>query len=338
MTSEVKFQSKESWHLGSLSVQARSFVAGRVLSELADSDERIVVLNADLGHANRTIEFADRHPERYFNMGIAEHNMVSAAAGLAATGFIPYLGTFASFLGILCCEQIRTDLAYTNLPVRLLSHHTGISLGYYGTTHHATEDIGIMRSMANVKIICPADSYSLEQAIRQTVDLEGPIYFRIGGGDDPDVYKPGDEWRFDEIEILREGRDALILANGMMVNTALDAAKTLASEGIYLTVADFHTVVPLDKKKLESLLQKHHTVFVAEEHNTRSGVATAVADFMVDSGITGVKMIRIGFPPDEYAIIGAPYYLYKHYGFVGPEFASRIRAGLRKQGSMVEKK
>ncbi len=158
---EIKFHDKESWHLESIPGIAPSFVAGRVLSELADKDDRIVVMNADLGHANRTIEFAEKHPERYFNMGIAEHNMVSSAAGLASTGFIPYVGTFASFLGILCCEQIRTDLAYPNMPVRLLSHHAGISLGYYGTSHHATEDIGIMRSMANIKIVCPADSYRL---------------------------------------------------------------------------------------------------------------------------------------------------------------------------------
>ncbi|MDA4111764.1 MAG: transketolase [Thaumarchaeota archaeon] len=330
-TTDIKFREKESWHLGSLSAQARSFVAGRVLAELGDTDERIVVLNADLGRANRTIEFAERHPERYFNMGIAEHNMVSASAGLAATGFIPYVGTFASFLGILCCEQIRTDLAYPNMPVRLLSHHAGISLGYYGTSHHATEDIGIMRSMANMKIVCPADSYSLDQAIRQTVDLEGPIYFRIGGGDDADVYKEGDEWEFGKIRVLREGGDALILANGIMVSAALDAAKSLASEGIDVTVADLHTVLPLDNYGLTKLLGKSQTVFVAEEHNTRGGVASAVADFMADSGITGVRLVRVGFPSEEYAIIAAPYHLYQHYGLTGAGLAKRVRDELRKR-------
>ncbi len=330
MTTEIQFKEKESWHLESLSVRARSFVAGKVLADIGDTDERIVVMNADLGRANRTIEFAERHPERYFNMGIAEHGMVSAAAGLAATGFIPYVGTFASFLGILCAEQIRTDLAYPNLPGRLLAHHAGISLGYYGTSHHATEDIGIMRSMANMKIVCPTDAYSLEQALRQTVDVEGPIYFRIGGGDDPDVYKPGDQWQFGKIHVFREGRDALILANGMMVPAALGTAKTLADEGIDLTVADLHTVLPLDEKRLLSLVQKHPIVFVAEEHNTRSGVATAVADTMVDAGVNGVRLVRVGFPSEEYAIIGAPYYLYKHYGLTAEGLAAKVRQELRK--------
>ncbi|HYB03507.1 MAG TPA: transketolase C-terminal domain-containing protein [Nitrososphaerales archaeon] len=325
---EIKFRDRESWHLGTISNLTRSFVAGQVLSDIADKDDRIVILNADLGHANRTIEFAERHPERYFNMGIAEHNMVSAAAGLASTGFIPYIGTFASFLGILCCEQIRTDLAYPNMPVRLLSHHAGISLGYYGTSHHATEDIGIMRSMANMKIVCPADAYSLEQALQQTVDLEGPIYFRLSGGDDPDVYRPGDEWKYGKIQILREGKDATILANGMMVHPSLEASKKLYESGIDVGVADVHTVMPLDGTTLKSILDKTPIIFVAEDHNTRSGVATAIADVIVDSRINGIKLVRIGFPSDEYAIIGAPYHLYQHYGLTTAGLEARVRKEL----------
>ena len=327
-TTEVRFKDKESWHLESIPGIAPSFIAGRVLSEIADKDDRIVIMNADLGRANRTIEFADRHPERYFNVGIAEHNMVSSAAGLASIGFIPYVGTFASFLGILCAEQIRTDLAYPNMPVRLLSHHAGISLGYYGTSHHATEDIGIMRSMANMKIVCPADSYSFEQALRQTVDVEGPIYFRLSAGDDPDVYTHGDDWQFGKIQTLREGNDALVLANGMMVHPAVKAAKNLAEEGINVTVADLHTILPMDENTLVSLLDKTQIVFVAEDHNTRSGVATAVADVMADWQVNGVRLVRVGFPSDQYAMIGAPYHLYQHYGLTEQGLAAKIRAEL----------
>ncbi len=323
---EIKFRDRESWHLGTISNLTRSFVAGQVLSDIGDKDDRIVILNADLGHANRTIEFAERHPERYFDMGIAEHNMVSAAAGLASTGFIPYVASFASFLGILCCEQIRTDLAYPNMPVRLLSHHAGISLGYYGTSHHATEDIGMMRSMANMKIVCPADAYSLEQAIRQTVDLEGPIYFRLSGGDDPDVYKPGDEWKFGRIQTLREGSDATILANGMMVHPSLEASEKLHEGGINVGVADIHTIMPLDEPKLKAILDKTPLVFVAEDHNTRTGVASAIADFIVDSQINGIKLVRIGFTSDAYALIGAPYHLYQHYGLTTAGVESAVRS------------
>jgi transketolase len=309
--------------------QAHSFVAGRVLADLADADERIVVLTADLGHSNRTIEFADRHPERFFNMGIAEHNMVSAAAGLAASGLIPYVSTFASFLALVCCEQIRTDLAYTNLPVRLLSHHSGISLGYYGTSHHATEDIGIMRSMANMKIVCPVDACSLEKALRQTVESEGPVYIRLGRGRDPDVYRREDKWEFGKISVLRDGKDALILANGIMVSAALEAAKILEAEGIQLKVADLHTIEPMDSRGLLSLVEGTDRVFVAEEHNTRGGVATAVSDALVDAELRSLRLIRIGLPSDKYAIIGPPHHLYKYYGLDGPGVAERIRKELR---------
>jgi transketolase len=329
MTTEVVLREKESWHLGMIPKQAPAFIAGRVLADLADTDERIVVLTADLGFSNRTIEFAQRHPDRFFDLGIAEHNMVSVAAGLAACGAIPYVGTFASFLALMCCEQIRTDLAYPNLPVRLLSHHAGISLGYYGTSHHATEDIGIMRSMANLKIVCPSDAYSLEQALRQTVDLEGPIYFRLGRGRDPDVYRPGDKWEFGKISVLRNGKDALLLSNGIMVPAAREAAERLAKDGIELTVADLHTLQPLDTEGLLSLVKKHGTVFVAEEHNTREGVATIVADTIIDAGINDVRLVRIGFPPDEYATIGPPYYLYQHYGLDATGLAERIRSALQ---------
>jgi transketolase len=314
-----------------MSEQTHSFIAGKVLADIADSDERIVVLTPDMGHSNRTIEFGERHPDRFFNMGIAEHNTVSVAAGLAATGFVPYVAAFASFLALLCYEQIRTDLAYTNLPVRLLGHHAGISLGYYGTSHHATEDIAIMNSMANMKIVCPADACSLQQALLQTVNVEGPIYFRLGRGRDPDVYHKSNEWKFGEISVLRNGRDALIISNGSMVSTALQAASILEGEGISLTVADLHTVRPLDKKGLLSLLGRSSIVFVAEEHNAMGGVASVVADAIVESDIQNVHLYRLGFPPDEYAIVGPPYYLYKHYKLDAGGLAERIRTTLQKE-------
>lgn len=322
---EPTLQEKESWHLGMLRTQAHSAIAARVLSELADEDERIAVLTADLGFSNRTVEFSQRHPERFFNMGIAEQNMVSVAAGLATVGYVPYVATFASFLGLLCCEHIRTDLAYPNLPVRLLSHHAGISLGYYGTSHHATEDIGIMRAIANLKIVCPADAYSLEAAIRQTVDVEGPIYFRLGRGREADAYQDGESWEFGKVSVLREGRDGVIFANGIMVAAARQAASTLATEGIDLTVADLHTIQPFDTEGVLSLIEGVSNVFVAEEHNTRTGVATAVADALIDAGMAGVKLTRIGFPPDEYSAIAAPYYLYQHYGLDAEGVAGRVR-------------
>lgn len=329
MTTDVALKEKESWHLGMIPIQAPSFIAGKVLADLAETDDRIVVLTADLGFSNRTIEFSKRHPNRFFDLGIAEQNMVGVAAGLAASGAIPYVATFASFLALLCCDQIRTDLAYPNLRVRLLGHHAGISLGYYGTSHHATEDIGIMRSIANMKIICPADAHSLEEALHQTVNVEGPIYFRLGRGRESNVYGPGDKWEYGKITVLRRGDDGLILANGLMVTSACQAAETLAKEGTHMTVADLHTIQPLDIEGLLSLVKKHRKVFVAEEHNQRGGVASAVVDTLVDNNVSDVHLVRIGLPPDQYAIIGPPYYLYQHYGLDGAGVAERVRTGLK---------
>jgi transketolase len=328
-SAELELREQESWHLGMLRTQAHSAIAARVLADLADEDARIAVLTADLGFSNRTVEFSYRHPERFFNMGIAEQNMVSVAAGLATIGYIPYVATFASFLGLLCCEHIRTDCAYPNLPVRFLSHHAGISLGYYGTSHHATEDIGIMRSIANLTIVCPADAYSLEQALRQTVNIEGPIYFRMGRGREADAYEEGESWEFGKVSVLREGPDAVIFANGIMVTAARAAAATLANEGIDVTVADLHTIQPFDVEGVLSLIEGKSHVFVAEEHNTRGGVASAVADAMVDNRVSGPQLVRIGFPPDEYSVIAAPYHLYQYYGLDGPGVAERVRKALR---------
>ena len=305
-----------------------SAVAGQVLANMADKDNRIHVLTADIANSNGTIAFAERHPDRFYNLGIAEQNMVSVAAGLATTGAIPYVGTFASFISLLCCEQVRTDLAYTNLPVRLLASHAGISFGYYGTSHHATEDIGVMRSIANLTIISPADAHSLEQALQQTVDLEGPIYFRLGRGRDPEIYMAEDNWEFGKVSVLRTGSDATILATGIMTAAAVEASKILSEQGLNITVVDVHTIKPLDEENVLRLLEEAPHIFVAEEHNTHSGLSSIIADLMVDEGLSGKRLNRIGFPSDEYALIAAPYHLYRHYGLDAQGVADRVLSTL----------
>ena len=305
-----------SWDLATSAELARSAVAGEVLAELADADDRIVVLTADLMYSNRTSDFAARHPDRFLNMGIAEQNMLSVAAGLATFGFIPYAASFASFVALLGAEQLRTDLAYPGLPVRVLAHHAGISLGFYGTSHHATEDLGLLRSIAEMVVVCPCDAASTAWALRTTVDHDGPIYFRLGRGREPDVY---DEQKATELELgrlatLREGDDLAIVANGIAVAPALAAAERLAADhGIEAAVADAHTVRPFDNAGLCRLAAQTGRLLVAEEHNVVGGVASACADALVDGGVSGVALKRLGMPPDEYSLIGPPTALYKHY-------------------------
>jgi transketolase len=303
----------DSWNLTTSSQLSISAVAGEALAEMAEVDERIVLLTADLKYSNRTVEFERRHPGRFFNLGIAEQNMVSVAAGLAACGFIPYVATFASFVGLLCVEQIRTDLAYPRMRVRILAHHAGISLGFYGTSHHATEDVGIMRTVAGLALVAPADGPSLKVALRQTVGFAGPVYFRLSRGRDPVVYDSAllARWEFGKALCLKGGHDLTIFAYGTTVFPALQAARDAAALGVDVGVFDVHTLKPLDADAIVAAGETRLGVLVVEEHNVINGLATAVADLFATAG-RGCTLHRLGIP-DEYAPVGPPTALYKHY-------------------------
>jgi transketolase len=315
-----------SWDLAASEQMNRSAIAGATLADLADRDSRIVVLTADLKYSSRTVDFERRHPGRFFNVGIAEQHMMTMAAGMATFGFIPYVATFASYASLLCAEQLRTDLAYPGLPVRILAHHAGISLGFYGTSHHATEDLGLLRSMANMTVVCPCDAASTSRALIDTLDASGPVYFRLGRGREPDVYDPGAPgFEVGRLARLAEGEDVTIVANGVAVHPALGAAEILAREGITSTVLDAHTVRPFDAEGLCAAASATGRLLVAEEHNIYGGVATACADALVDGGIGGVKMERVGLPADEYALIAPPTTLYRHYGLDADGLAAAAR-------------
>jgi transketolase len=304
-----------SWDLAGMGKLSSSFVAGRVLAAMADEDPDIVVLTADMKYSNQTVHFEQAHPERFVNVGISEQHMVSMAAGMASVGMKPYIGAFAPFVGLLAGEQIRTDLAYPGLPVRILAHHAGIAIGFYGTSHHATEDLGLMRSIANMTVVCPCDATATEAALHQTADLPGPVYLRIGRGRDVDVYdsRPG-AWRLGEAAVLREGDDLTIVGNGITVSAALEAAAALAADGTEATVIDAHTVRPFDGATIAAHAGRSGKLLVAEEHNVVGGVASACAEALVEHGLAGVKLARIGMPADEYSLIGPPTHLYRHYG------------------------
>src|ERR1700759_4251995 len=308
---------------------SQSFVAGKVLAAMADEDPDIVVITADMKFSNMTVHFEQAHPERFVNVGISEQHMVSMAAGMASVGMKPYIGAFAPFVGLLAGEQIRTDLAYPGLPVRILAHHAGIAIGFYGTSHPATEDLGLMPSIANMTVVCPCDATATEAALRQTADLPGPVYFRLGRGRDVDVYDslPAGAWRFGEAAVLREGDDLTIVANGITVSAALEAAKSLAGEGIEATVIDAHTVRPFEGPgaTIAEHAKRSGKLLVAEEHNVVGGVASACAEALVEHGAAGVKLARIGMPPDEYSLIGPPTHLYGHYGMDAAGIEARAR-------------
>ena len=288
-----------------------AFVLGEELANLADCDPRIVVLTADLASANRTKDFKLRHPDRFFDFGIAEKNMITAAAGMASAGQVPYAATFAAFSALLGAEQIRTDCAYPRMPVRVIGHHSGISMGFYGTSHHALEDLAMLRSIAELTIVCAADANHLRAVLRASVDHPGAMYIRLGRGRDPEVYPqvPSD-FRIGQAATLRHGKDLTIVTNGTMLRATLDAAAALAGEGTSVQVIDMHTIKPLDAAAIRRAANETGAILTVEEHNVTGGLGSAVAEVLVDSD--RVPFRRHGVP-DEFVPVGPPAALYAHY-------------------------
>lgn len=301
-----------SWQYRGLNARAPSLsVLADTLNELVAEGHPVVAVTADLQYSNGLIGFARKHPERLFQFGISEQNMVSAAAGLATTGFMPFTATFASFLALLCCEQIRTDIAYSALPVRLIGHHAGISLGFYGTSHHATEDLAIMRSIADLTVVATADGAQLAAAIRASVDWPEPIYFRIARGHDPVVYAKPAKFEFGKAIVHGEGRDLTIIACGTMVHPSVAAVEALRAAGHDVGLIDMHTIKPLDRDAVIAAAGRSRCLMTVEEHNVLGGLGGAVAEVLADIG-GAPRLVRHGIM-DEYSLIAPPTHLYAHY-------------------------
>lgn len=305
-----------------------AFVFGEELADLAEQDDRIVVLTADLGRSNRATDFGARHPERFVNVGIAEKNMITTAAGMAASGFVPFAATFGSFAALLCAEQIRTDCAYPNLPVRVLGHHSGMSMGFYGTSHHSLEDLGMMRCIADLTVVCATDANHLRALLRLSLDHPGAMYLRLGRGRDPQVYDVVPDLALGRAETLRDGSDLTIVATGSEVHPALRAAEELARDGITTRVLDMWTVSPLDREAVVDAARTTGAVLTVEEANVTGGLGSAVAECLLDAGLAP-RFRRHGVP-DEHVPVGPPAALYAHYRLDGPGIAAVARELLTK--------
>ena len=317
---------QDSWHLMTLLDGSPGLRAlGDTLADLVDEGLPIVAGTADLKYSNGLVRFQERHPNRFTQFGISEQNMVSAAAGMASTGLYPYVATFASFLALLCCEQIRTDVAYTGLPVRLIGHHAGITLGFYGTSHHATEDLAIMRSIADLSVIAPADATALAAALRATATIDQPLYFRIGRGREADVYADsGIEFELGRAIVHYRGSDITFIATGSMVAPSLEAAAALRAEGRSVGVIDMHTIKPLDAARILDTAGSTGRLMTVEEHSVLGGLGGAVAEVLTEAG-AAVPLYRHGIP-DVYSLIGPPTHLYRYYGLDADGIAVRARA------------
>ncbi|WP_080796821.1 transketolase family protein [Corynebacterium pacaense] len=281
------------------------------LMDLVDEGHPVVAATADLKYSNGLSLFERHHPERFIQFGISEQHMVSAAAGMASAGLKPFVATFASFLGLLCCEQIRMDVAYTGLPVRLIGHHTGISLGFYGTSHHATEDISTMRALAGLTVVSPSDGPQLRAAIRASIDWPEPIYFRIGRGRDETIYSGDEGFEFGRGIEHGRGTDITFISCGSLVHPSLEAARMLGEAGVSAGVIDMPTIKPIDEALIREVSARTGVIVTAEEHNIIGGLGAAVAEVMAENPARA-RLHRHGIR-DEYSLIAPPTHLYRHY-------------------------
>ncbi len=316
-----------SWDMVAALALSQQLTTGKVLTDLAAAGhDDLVVCTADLGRATQVVDFGRTYPERYFNFGIAERNMIGAAAGLATTGFTPVISNYAFFLALMGVENIRNDICYPDLPVKMVGTHSGIAMGFYGTSHHCSEDIGALRAIANLTLMAPCDGNAIRAALTKLVTHPHPIYFRCGRGREAVVYDQPPAWEIGGSNQLREGDDLTVLAIGNLVQASLDAHDLLAEDGIGLRVVDMYSIRPIDRAAIREAANDHGLIVTAEEHNVTGGFGAAVAEVIAEEGL-GARLVKIGMP-DQYSILGPPLHLYAHYGLDGPGVAKRIREEL----------
>lgn len=298
---------------------------GKVLCELADRDPRVVGLSADLAKSTKIGALAEKHADRLFNFGIAEQNMFGAAAGMAATGLIPFASTFAVFASMRALEQVHTDICYQNLNVKIIATHAGLSFGQAGSTHHCTEDVGIMRTMANLRVVVPADGIEAACAVRAAYETEGPFYIRLNRGYDMPVYDNTEScgFRLGKATRLTEGTDLTIIAMGACVWRAREAAKILAEGGVRVRVLDMHTVKPIDSEAVIEAVRDTKRILTVEDHNIMGGLGSAVADVIAESG-KPCLLRKLGVP-DCFSIIGLHEDLMSEYGFDANGIAAKAQ-------------
>ena len=257
---------------------------GNALKEIGEYDKRLVVLEADLGKSTMSAIFGEAFPERYFQMGIAEQNMASTAAGLALTGKVAFINSFAVFSTGRAYDQLRQTISIAGLNVKVCGSSAGLSDYGDGSTHQAIEDIAIMRAIPNMTVICPVDAIETAKAVKAMVETDGPMYLRVNRNPVPIITKESDPFEIGKMSVLREGTDAVVFATGIMVSMALESAENLAKEGINVRVVNVSTIKPLDREQVMALAEGTKAIVTAEEHTLIGGLGSAIADAMRISG------------------------------------------------------
>lgn len=298
---------------------------GEALVKLGAKNEKVVALDADLAHATMSATFAAAYPDRFYNMGIAEANMMCAAAGFAHTVYIPFASTFALFGSGRAYEQIRNSICYTNANVKFAFSHSGLSVGEDGGSHQSIEDIALMREMPNMTVFVPCDPKETEKAVMAAAEIDGPVYIRVARPVCEDITEEDTPFIPGKANIMRDGNDVCIITAGLMVPIALKAAEELEKEGISAAVVNMHTIKPIDTEIILEMNKKCKGIVTAEEHSVIGGLGSAVAEVL--AGNAGAKFERVGIQ-DKFGKSGKPDQLFAAYGLTAENIIEKCKATL----------
>ena len=299
---------------------------GKTLLKLGEINENVVVLDADLSKSTKTNDFSKSFPNRFFNMGIAEQNLIGAACGFATAGKIPFASTFAMFATGRAFEVIRNSVCYPKLNVKICATHAGITVGEDGASHESIEDISIMRSIPNMTVVVPADGIETEKVILEAAKYNGPMYVRLGRSAVPTLF--GEDYKFEigKGTVLRNGNDATIIACGMMVNEAIIAHEELKAEGINVRVINMSTIKPIDRELIITAAKETKAIVTAEEHSIIGGLGSAVSEVVSEECPVIVKKVGV---KDTFGESGTPVELLEKYGLTAKHISESVREALK---------
>lgn len=295
---------------------------GKALADLIVKNENVVVLDADLSKSTKTYDAKAVCPQRHFNVGIAECDMMGIAAGLASCGNTVYASSFAMFAAGRAYEVVRNSIGYTHLNVKICATHAGITLGEDGASHQSIEDISLMRGIPGMTVVQPCDDIETDQVIHAIADIKGPFYVRLGRGAVDTVNAPDYKWQLGKGVVLKEGKDITVFATGVMVQQALAAYEALKAEGIEITVVNIHTIKPLDEELVLKLAKKSKVVISAEEHSKYGGLSSAIAEVLSTKHPTLMEVVAIN---DTFGESGTPNALLEKYGLTSKEIIAAVK-------------
>lgn len=295
---------------------------GKALLKLGEEDPNIVVLDADLSSSTRTGKFAAKFPERFFNFGVAEQNMMGAAAGLATCGKTVFASSFAIFASGRDWEQIRNTICYSNLNVKIVPTHGGISVGADGSSHQCIEDIALMRTLANMKVIVPCDGVETEKAVIAAAKIKGPVYIRLGRAKVPVILNENYQFEIGKATVLRDGKDVSLIACGIMVEEAIKAAEMLKRQNISARVINLSTIKPIDQEIIIQTAQETGAIVTAEEHQVMGGMGSAVAEVVVKNCPVPMRMVGMR---DKFGQSGTPEELMQEYGLTAENIVKKAK-------------